>query len=85
MSLILHLSDVHLGSPSRRQFDSTDKFGLDLKTRETIITHLERTLRALRHALNERSKKLDAVIVSGDITNANERDGYEHFTRLLEA
>ena len=84
MSLILHLSDVHLGSPSPRQFDSNDKFGLDPRTRETIVTHLQRTLRSLGHTLTERGKKLDAVIVSGDLTNANQQDGYEQFTKLLD-
>jgi predicted MPP superfamily phosphohydrolase len=84
VSLILHLSDVHLGSPSSRQPDSTDKFGLDPATLETVITHLERTLRSLGYALNEEGRKLDAIIVSGDLTNANKSDGYELLTALLE-
>lgn len=84
MSLILHLSDVHLGSPSSRQVDSTDKFGLDPATLESITTHLERSLRALGTALTESGRTLDAIVVSGDLTNANKPDGYARFPTLLE-
>jgi 3',5'-cyclic AMP phosphodiesterase CpdA len=84
VSLILHLSDLHLGSPSSRQFDSNDRFGLDPKTRETIVTHLQRTLRTLGHALDEQGRTIDAVVVSGDLTNANKQDGYDQFPAVLE-
>jgi 3',5'-cyclic AMP phosphodiesterase CpdA len=62
---------------------SNDRFGLDPSTLETIITHLERTLRSLGYALDEAGRSLDAVIVSGDLTNANKFDGYQRFNALL--
>jgi 3',5'-cyclic AMP phosphodiesterase CpdA len=82
MSLILHLSDLHLGSPSQIQYDFTDKFGLS-HPGDSGTDHLERTLAALSTRLSELDSKLDAVIVSGDLTKGNEEDGYAAFEPLL--
>ncbi|MEJ7714999.1 MAG: metallophosphoesterase [Thermoleophilaceae bacterium] len=84
MSLILHLSDLHLGSPSASQLDFTDKFGLEEVAGETKVQHLERTLRALGDTLRAEGRRLDAIVVSGDLTNANEQDGYDAFAALLD-
>jgi 3',5'-cyclic AMP phosphodiesterase CpdA len=83
MSLILHLSDLHLGSPSPIQYNYTDKFGLAASAGDTGTDHLERTLSALGAKLAELSRQLDAVVVSGDLTNANKPDGYDAFGKLL--
>lgn len=83
MSLILHLSDLHLGTPSGWQLDYTDKFGLDKAAGDTKIDHLRRTLGALGDTLTSLGRALDAVVVSGDLTNANAEDGYAAFPALL--
>ena len=84
MSLLLHLSDLHLGSPSSSQLDFTDKFGLKPVAGETKIDHLRHTLRALGDSLRVEDRTLDAIVVSGDLTNANQQDGYDAFEALLE-
>jgi 3',5'-cyclic AMP phosphodiesterase CpdA len=83
MTLILHLSDLHLGSPSDWQLDYTDKFGLDRAAGNTKTDHLKQTLRALGERLSSTSRRLDAIVVSGDLTNANQSDGYAEFPQLL--
>ncbi len=83
MSLILHLSDLHLGGPSPDQSDFTDKFGLEPASGDTKIMHLGRTLRALGDALRAQDRILDAIVVSGDLTNGNQQDGYDAFEVLL--
>lgn len=83
MSLILHLSDLHLGSPSDWQLDHTDKFGLDRAAGDTKIDHLRHTLKALGEALRRDDRMLDSIVVSGDLTNANQPDGYEDFPDLV--
>jgi hypothetical protein len=84
MSLILHLSDLHQGSPSDWQFDYSDKFGLEGATGDTKIDHLRRTLRALGDVLRTADRVLDVIVVSGDLTNANRQDGYDAFEPLLQ-
>jgi 3',5'-cyclic AMP phosphodiesterase CpdA len=84
MSLILHLSDLHLGSPSEWQLDHTDKFGLDRTAGANKIDHVRHALRALGENLEAQGRALDAIIVSGDLTNGNQPDGYQDFPALLD-
>ena len=85
MSLILHLSDLHLGTPSGWQLDYTDRFGLAPNASgDTKIDHLRRTLGALGEALNGCDRRLDAIVVSGDLTNGNALDGHTAFAGLLD-
>ena len=84
MSLILHLSDLHLGSPSGWQLDYDDKIGAGRGAGNTGITHLRRTIRLLGGELKAQGRKLDAVVITGDITKGNELDGYKEFASLLE-
>jgi hypothetical protein len=58
MTLILHLSDLRLGSPSDWQLDYTDKFGLDRAAGNTKTDHLRRTLRALGERLSSASRRV---------------------------
>ena len=83
MSLILHLSDLHLGSEAQSPFDYTDKFGLKPATGESKVVHLERTLLGLADSLREEQRTLDAIVVSGDLTNGNQQDGYDSFEEFL--
>jgi hypothetical protein len=84
MSLILHLSDLHLGPPSPGQRDYDDKVGMEGDAGETDIDHLEHTLEALGQALTDSGRKLDAIVVTGDITKGNHKDGYDAFPALLD-
>ncbi|MBS1888293.1 MAG: metallophosphoesterase [Actinobacteria bacterium] len=84
MSLILHLSDLHLGPASPGQRDYDDKFGMDPDEGETETDHLEHTLEALGRRLVESGNGLDAIVVTGDITKGNHTDGYRAFPPLLE-
>jgi 3',5'-cyclic AMP phosphodiesterase CpdA len=85
MSLILHLSDLHLGTPSGWQLDYTDRFGLTPDAAgETKIDHLRRTLGALGEELTNAGRMLDAIVVSGDLTNANAPDGPAAFGTMLD-
>lgn len=83
MSLILHLSDLHLGSPSPGQKDYEDKFETGDDVGISDRDHLAHTLSALGAALVQQGRDLDAVIVSGDLTTGNEPDGYADFDDLL--
>lgn len=84
MSLILHLSDLHLGSPSLQQRDYDDKIGMEEEAGETNTDHLTRTVEALGKSLAESHRALDAVVVTGDITKGNHLDGYEAFAGVLD-
>jgi hypothetical protein len=84
MSLILHLSDLHLGSPSLLQRDYDDKVGMEEEAGQTNTDHLAHTLEALGKSLIELGRTLDAVVVTGDITQGNHLDGYEAFAGVLD-
>ncbi|HEU5251749.1 MAG TPA: metallophosphoesterase [Solirubrobacterales bacterium] len=87
MSLILHLSDLHLGSPSPFQLDYEDKVGLDEvagETGETAGDHLGHTLQAIGESLGAEGRTLDSIVVTGDLTKANKPDGYAEFDGVLE-
>jgi 3',5'-cyclic AMP phosphodiesterase CpdA len=83
MSLILHLSDLHLGSPSPGQLDYEDKFGTGKDAGISSSDHLAHTLNALGTALSRQGRELDAIVVSGDLTKGNQPDGYEAFDAML--
>ena len=83
MSLILHLSDLHLGSPSAGQKDYEDKFATGDDVGVSDRDHLAHTLSALGAALVQQERPLEAVVVTGDLTKGNEPDGYADFDDLL--
>ena len=85
MSLILHLSDLHLG-PVRND-DIPDEFKSDippLTERTTRYTTLKETLTQLVPQLKAQSKQLDAVVISGDITVANDEKGFQALDEVLK-
>lgn len=84
MSLILHLSDPHLGSAAGWQLDYDDKVGAGKGAGNSGISHLKRTVHGLGLALHEQGRPLDAVVISGDLTKGNKPDGYGEFEALLE-
>jgi 3',5'-cyclic AMP phosphodiesterase CpdA len=83
VSLILHLSDLHLGSPVVGQLDVDDKVGIGEEPGATDKSHLAHTLEALAGALRAEKRSLDAVVVSGDITKGNRTDGFEELDEFL--
>jgi predicted phosphodiesterase len=79
---ILHLSDLHLGEPRERQLLDTPKGTIisgDIRTEKQV---LKETLSALASegALDD----LEAIVVSGDITNGAEEEGFAEFAELVE-
>ena len=84
MSLILHLSDLHLGPATSGQRDYDDKVGMEGTPGETSIDHLEHTLEALGRALEASGRRLDAIVVTGDLTKGNHEEGYDAFPGLLD-
>lgn len=86
MPLILHLSDLHLVPRSEsRVLDDHSKLGVvPVEERETLHDILRHTFRSLRERLITERRKLDAIIMSGDISNHNRPEGYTLFLELLK-
>lgn len=85
MALFLHLTDLHLSSvPDNQILDDYKSDIIPPKERETRTSALRNTLRELGRLLEGMEKKLDAVFVTGDITVANQEDGFLNFGDLLE-
>jgi predicted phosphodiesterase len=80
MSRILHLSDVHLGDPEAHQWLDQHRGTLAAVDRRAQKHVLIETTDALAEAgvLQE----LDAVVVSGDLTNRAAEDGFAEFADL---
>jgi 3',5'-cyclic AMP phosphodiesterase CpdA len=84
MSLILHLSDLHLGAAG-----TSDDVG-DYKVRvipegerQTRVKLLGQTLDALRKYLTTQHEVLDAVVVTGDVTTYCNPTGFTELQPLL--
>ncbi|HET9714151.1 MAG TPA: metallophosphoesterase [Pyrinomonadaceae bacterium] len=85
MSLILHLSDIHLAPVEKdRVFDDYKSEIVPLNERQQRSKLLENTLGALGRALKQANKKLDAIIITGDITVANDERGFKLLPKLIE-
>jgi 3',5'-cyclic AMP phosphodiesterase CpdA len=87
MSLILHLSDLHLSTrPTDDQIIGDHKVGIlppgDQPNRSGL---LENTLRELGHRLKSEGKPLSAIVISGDITVQCHEDGFQRLPRVLKA
>lgn len=86
MALILHLSDLHLVAPSASLPIGTHKAGLvPTQSRQTYQDVLKRTIRALAERLVKEGRRIDAVIMTGDIANQNNPEGYSAFIELVDA
>ena len=84
MGLILHLTDLHLGSLDERQIlDDYKSDIVALPERTSRHTLLRSTLKALGRYLLAEKKTLDAIVTSGDITIANGIDGFEALPDVL--
>lgn len=84
MSLILHLSDLHLGTASAADVPDDYKSEIiPLEERTTRFTMLKETLTQLSEILARDNTRLDALVVSGDITFANNEEGFRRFEDVL--
>ncbi|NKL12102.1 hypothetical protein GFL78_08895 [Rhizobium leguminosarum bv. viciae] len=80
MALLLHLTDLHLGP------GGADKLTVDEKVKAIpqgeLETRLDDTVKLIRRVVDKlNGERLSSVIISGDITVANGREGY---SRLKE-
>lgn len=84
MGEILHLSDVHLGTPRGHQAvdDAKNKVpGIDPRTQREV---LEETLKRLADKKEVR-QSIEAVVLSGDlVSGANSEDGYAEFPEFAK-
>jgi 3',5'-cyclic AMP phosphodiesterase CpdA len=85
MSLILHLSDLHL-SPVEHK-DVADDFKSDivpLSERTTRLTALKESMTQLAGHLKQQGRQLDCVVISGDITVAYDETGFRKLEEVLD-
>src|SRR4051794_33886856 len=82
MSTLLHLSDLHLGEPEDHQvidsFRSRIAVGDRPRAQRDVLREALATL-----AKDHRLPHIDAVIVSGDLTNRSSQDGFDEFPEVL--
>src|SRR5438552_3758149 len=81
MAKILHLTDLHLEQPG-------DYAGADPKTSAIPASHLPSRTSAIRNTLqalaaSEEIEPFDAVVISGDISWKNQREGWEALRDVL--
>lgn len=81
MSQILHVSDVHLGDPDDHQWLDEHKDSMASGDRRAQKHVLFETLDAL--AQIDAVGTIDAVVVSGDLTNRSGPGGFEEFAEQL--
>jgi 3',5'-cyclic AMP phosphodiesterase CpdA len=85
VSRILHLSDLHLGNTVEE-----DKVGdykieaINESDRVTRVGHMKTTLKALGRRLDSRGEKLDALVVTGDVTTQGRVDGFDRLPEVLK-
>ncbi|GID95628.1 metallophosphoesterase family protein [Amorphoplanes digitatis] len=84
MSFILHLSDLHLSPPDDRETVGDHKINvIPLHDRVRRTELIRTTLRELGRALESGRRRLDAVVVSGDVTYQGRADGFGLLPRTL--
>src|SRR5436190_5094972 len=83
MSLLLHISDLHLGKKDPA-FDDSKTETIPISERETRQKSMRRTLRQIGQYLENTGEKLDAILVTGDITYAGDEQGFRDFENLLK-
>lgn len=86
MSLLLHLSDLHLAnSPAE---DTVGDYKIEAVTereRETRVRLMRSTLRALADWLAENDQVLDGIIVTGDVTTRGNPHGFAELPGVLDS
>src|SRR5579859_3287609 len=86
MALILHIADLHLVSPSSSPPTGDHKVGLvPPEDRTTHQAVLRGTMQRLGERLVNEGRAIDAIVVTGDIADKNNEDGYKAFLDLIDA
>jgi 3',5'-cyclic AMP phosphodiesterase CpdA len=86
MSLLLHLSDLHLGNAPGENVVGDYKIEAVMEAdRVTRARLLRNTLKALAEHLAETGETLDGIIITGDVTTQGRRDGFKELPGLLAA
>ena len=84
MGLILHLSDLHLSPPDERETVGDHKINvIPLADRVRRTSLIRTTLRELGRALDKGNRRLDAIVISGDVTYQGRADGFALLPRTL--
>jgi len=84
MSLLLHLSDLHLGNaPAEDVVGDYKVEAVADKDRVTRLRLLRDTLKALHCWLADNSEKLDGIIITGDVTTRGRPQGFGELPDLL--
>lgn len=84
MSTLLHLSDLHFGDADAWERQTDDKAGIVPADENSRLAVVEATLAAIKQDLESRSEKLDALIVSGDVTSRHDAKGFTRFNEILD-
>jgi 3',5'-cyclic AMP phosphodiesterase CpdA len=84
MSKILHLSDPHLGEPQDWQLLGSQRSTIGADDRRAQRDVLRETIEALAQD-DALLQELDAVVVSGDLTNRGKEDGFAEFDERIAA
>lgn len=82
MAVLLHLSDLHLGSGEHDTGDYKSG-GVPQSERQTRRSYYEATLRAVAQRMEHKGQVLDSVVVSGDVTDRGDPDGLTRLPDLL--
>lgn len=86
MSLLLHLSDLHLGNtPSEDVLGDHKVEAIKETDRVKRVDLLRNTLIALAGRLRQDAEYLDAVVITGDVTTQGRPDGLSALTDMLGA
>jgi hypothetical protein len=84
MSLLLHLSDLHLGNaPAEDAVGDYKVEAVAEKDRVTRLRLLRDTLKALPGWLADNDEKLDGIIITGDVTTRGRPQGFGELPDLL--
>jgi Icc-related predicted phosphoesterase len=84
VSVILHLSDLHLGKDQPWERTTHDKSKFVPRDENSRLAVMRTSLGAVKSHLQSEDLELDALVISGDVTTAHDAAGFEHFTDLLD-
>lgn len=84
MSVILHLSDLHLGKEQPWERATDDKSGIVPRDENSRLQVMRTALSAVQAHLVASDLELDAVVIGGDITTAYDDEGFKRFGTLLD-
>jgi 3',5'-cyclic AMP phosphodiesterase CpdA len=84
MALILHLTDIHIGKDQPTDDHKIEGL-IEYDHRHDRFKTYCNTLKSISKYLTSEDRRLDAVVVSGDITVANSEDGFILFEKLISS